>query len=246
MAISLKDLFVLTYKSLISNPIRSTLTTLGVFMGVASVTATMQVSNISQSLIEQKLAEREAPQITVYLWAKDGRTLSVEDLDFLKNNLTDLKSVSTHIKFDSGLVLFENKEAELSVYAVSQDYLLTSGRKILQGRFFDTKDFNQYHSVTLIDEYLARELFPQQNPIGKKIFAVGKPYIVVGVMETKLRSENYTPQGEVLVPLSLYQVLTSSREIKRVQIRPENFQQLNKLQKESKKLLLARYPGSKY
>jgi putative ABC transport system permease protein len=78
MSVSLIDLLALTYHSLRGNPLRSCLTTLGIFMGVASVNATLQVGSISRAVIKEQLAKREAPQLSVYMWTDEGETLQLE------------------------------------------------------------------------------------------------------------------------------------------------------------------------
>ncbi|MDY7052267.1 MAG: ABC transporter permease, partial [Limnospira fusiformis LS22] len=63
MSLSIFNLLGLSCQSLIGNPLRSTLSAVGVFMGVAAVTATLQVRNISESVIAKQIAAREAPVI---------------------------------------------------------------------------------------------------------------------------------------------------------------------------------------
>ncbi len=195
MGISSLDLLALTYNSLRSNPLRSILTMLGVFMGVASVNATLNIGSISRSVMEQQLAEREAPQLSIRFWKKDGRRLELEDMEFLQQRMTDLQGISAHIRFYRGNVIFQDKRSWLFINAVSQDYLLTSGESLLQGRFFNADDFANYQPLVVIDEFLAEELFEGQDPIGQRIYAGGKPYNVIGVVETKLKSEDDRPRG---------------------------------------------------
>lgn len=246
MSISPLDLLTLTYNSLRANPLRTLLTTLGVFMGVASVSATLQVSSISQAVIEEQLAEREAPQLSVYYWTNDGRKLRVEDMEFLKQRMVGLQAISTYTKFSGGQVIFQDKQAELSIHAVSQDYLLASGRSIRQGRFFNTDDFANYWPLAVIDEFLAEQLFQGQNPVGQRLYAADQPYIVLGVMESKIKSAEYRPSGEMLVPLSLYRVLSGSREIGALQLRPNNLEDMKDLEQQAEQLLSQRYPGGKF
>jgi putative ABC transport system permease protein len=246
MSLSLKDLLRLTYNSLCGNPLRSTLTTVGIFVGVASVTATLQGSSIGQALIARQLAEREAPQVVAYFWHKDGRQLRWEDMTFLQQRLQGWQAISTSTFLSHGQVIFEDRESELSLYAVSPDYLATTGRKILRGRFLNQADFANFRAVAVIDKFLAQELFPQQNPVGERLYAAGKPYVVVGVMETKLKSEEDIPKGEILVPFSLYRALTASQDIGGIQIRPQSLEDLSHLEQETESLLLQRYPGGKF
>ncbi|MGL4622496.1 hypothetical protein [Chroococcidiopsis sp.] len=91
MSLSLVELLVLTFHSLRSNPLRSALTALGVFMGVAAVSATLQVGSISRIVIAQRLAERDAPQIMVGLNWQAGSDLSAQmsraELEFFRQRL---------------------------------------------------------------------------------------------------------------------------------------------------------------
>ena len=68
MSLSILSLIKLSCSSLLGNPVRSFLSGIGVFMGVAAVSATLQVGNISTAIIEQQLAERDAPQIRILSW----------------------------------------------------------------------------------------------------------------------------------------------------------------------------------
>ena len=246
MSTSPLDLLALTYKSLKGNPVRFLLTTLGVFMGVASVNATLQVGSISQAVIEQQLAEREAPQLSVYYWTSDGRKLHLEDMEFLKLRMDGLQAISTYNKFDGGQVIFQNKQEETSVAAVSQDYALASGRSMVRGQFFNADDFANYRPLAIVDEFLAEQLFQGENPVGQRLYAANQPYIVIGVMETKLKSAEYGPSGEMLVPLSFYRVLSGDRNIGGLQLRPNNFEDIKELQQQAEQLLSQRYPGGKF
>ena len=245
MGISSLDLLALTYNSLRSNPLRSVLTMLGVFMGVASVSATLNIGSISRSTMEQQLAEREAPQLSLRFWRDDGRRLQLEDLEFLKQRMTGLQAISTHTRFYRGQVIFQDKRPRLSINAVSQDYLLTSGESVVQGRFFNADDFANYRPLVVIDEFLVEELFQGQNPIGQRLYAGGKPYIVIGVVESKLRSEEDRPTGEIFVSLSLYRVLNGSSEIGTLQLRPNYIEELQEIEQQATQLLLQRYPGGR-
>ncbi len=93
MSVKKRDLLRLTLLSLRSNLLRSGLTMVGVFMGVAAVMGMLQVRTISQQIIAKQLAEREAPQAMLYSWEVDFQP---EDLDYLRsrmrNELTDLQA----------------------------------------------------------------------------------------------------------------------------------------------------------
>jgi putative ABC transport system permease protein len=184
MSLSPLDLLDITFRSLTRNPLRSALTTLGVFMGVAAVSATLQVGNISRAAIAQQLAKRGAPHITVYPQWEPGSPftqLKLEDMEFLRQRLVGLRAISAFSWAGSTPTVFQGKEAMPPMSPVSQDFLLTSGKALVSGRFFTAEDFASYRSVVVIDQFLADKLFQGQEPAGQMIYAGRRPYIVVGV-----------------------------------------------------------------
>jgi predicted permease len=68
--------------------------------------------------------------------------------------------------------------------SVSPDYLKVTGIRLVAGRFFDEQDRLGNESVAVIDEVMAREAFPGQDPIGKHLWiSLGAdPARVVGVV----------------------------------------------------------------
>jgi len=68
--------------------------------------------------------------------------------------------------------------------SVSPDYLKVTGIRLLGGRFFDDQDHLANESVVVIDEVMAREAFPGEDPIGKHVWTdlVADPARAVGVV----------------------------------------------------------------
>lgn len=242
MSLSPLDLLRLTCLSLSGNLLRSALTTVGVFMGVAAVSATLQVGNISRAVIAKQLAEREAPQIHIRMWDEVG--LKLEDMEFLRHRLKGIQAISGSNLFSyQAKVIFQAEKAETNIYAVSQDHLLTSGRRLIKGsgRFFSPNDFANYRPVVVIDEMLATQLFKGGiKPVGQRIYVNNRPYIVVGVMESKERSD--TPEAEMWVSMSVYKAMTGSQRIGGISVRPYNLKDIKGMEKQAKKLLKQRFP----
>jgi predicted permease len=70
------------------------------------------------------------------------------------------------------------------VRVISPDYFATMGIPLRQGRYFTDADRKDSQPVAIIDENLARQYWPNQNPIGKRLRNGGKdPWsVVVGVV----------------------------------------------------------------
>jgi len=70
-------------------------------------------------------------------------------------------------------------------YSVTPDYFAAMGIRLLRGRAFTERDDTQAVPVALISEKLARQHFPDEDPIGKRIWATSGPKVfaeIVGIV----------------------------------------------------------------
>jgi putative ABC transport system permease protein len=91
-----------------------------------------------------------------------------------------------------------------SIYhRVSADYLRTFGVRLLKGRGLDERDTARAPAVALVNETLARRVFPGEDPLGKQIVltgAPGRPREIVGVVsDTRYVTPNLEPVPEIYV-----------------------------------------------
>ncbi|WP_421657291.1 ABC transporter permease [Leptothermofonsia sp. ETS-13] len=239
MGLSISDLLATTYQSLRSNLLRSGLTTLSMFMGVATVTATMHVKSISEAMIAAELAKRDAPQVGIGVsWSprRDRMPLKLEEMDVLRQRLNGLRAITAVNWMGIVPVIFQGEEADPSIIAISKDFFVTDGQQLLKGRFFTEADYQSYHRVAVIDQFLVDRLFKGKNPLGQRIYLRGKLFVVVGVVPTK-ESSNSEPRGLVYIPLAIYSAMTGDRTLDAIQVSPYHIRNLEKLGKQAEKLL---------
>jgi hypothetical protein len=84
--------------------------------------------------------------------------------------------------------------------AADADYFRTLGIPIKRGRVFSDADGETAALVGIVDESLARTLWPGQDPIGKQFTVVGKPLTVVGVAGDTRYRQLMQPRHSVYVP----------------------------------------------
>lgn len=68
---------------------------------------------------------------------------------------------------------------------ISPDYFRAMGMTLLKGRAFSNQDGENSQPVVIINEAVARKLFPNEDPIGKRLLiadAKGKPYEIIGMV----------------------------------------------------------------
>ena len=86
------------------------------------------------------------------------------------------------------------EEPIAEMHGVSPDYFKTMGIPILRGRIFGRDDVLGKPLVIVIDEYLARTFFPNQDPIGQQLSQEGLEktkvqYTIVGVVPSVRHGE---------------------------------------------------------
>ncbi len=242
--LSPQDLIILSCKSLIANKLRSTLTALGVFMGVGAVNATLQVGDISRAIIAEQLAQREAPQVQIGTYVTEGRDANLEDMNYLRSNIKNITAISgINRSYEENKVYYRTEEAQPTMLAVTQDYLQTTGRKLLKGRFLNSNDFTKYRPVIVIDKFLADKLFKKENPLEQQLFSGGRLYLVVGVIETKNNLFDGELTGNILLPISIYSAMTGVENIQSISIRPRNPEDMEEIKTKAEELLKKRLPS---
>lgn len=218
-------------------------------MGVAAVSATLQVGTISRAVVAKQLAEREAPQIILYpKWQRNVpyREFRLEDMQFLSKRLVGWQGIAGRSGVDFSEASFADRQANPQMYSVSEQFLETSGRSLVAGRFFTHTDFQSLRPVAIVDRTLADNFFSDRDPIGQRIYIDRRPYFVRGVMETKLWYAGDEPQGELIIPLSLHNALTGNRTIDAIFIRPNHPEGIKLLEERTQKLLKQRFPEREF
>jgi len=242
MGLNPLDLLHITWLSLTGNPLRSGLTALGVFMGVAAVNATLQVGAISQTEIARQISEREAPQVRIYgLWGQGG--FQPQDIAFLRQRLKTAQAISHAEWPDLGSyeISWQSQVVDrLQIMVVSPGYLETIGRKVLTGRPFNTQDYETFRQVVLIDTLLKEQLFGTRPAVGEQIILDNRNYRVIGVVESKTSAYG-EPRGLLMMTSAYYSALTGRQNVFMLAIRPRHLDDINFLQDQAEALLKQRY-----
>ena len=109
----------------------------------------------------------------------------------------------------------EDKQPVVLANSVTPDYLKVTGIPLRQGRFFTDNDRKETQSVAVIDDVMAQQAFPGQDPIGKHVWiGIGPdPHTVIGIVghvrqwglaaddQAQVRAQLYYPFAQVPDPL---------------------------------------------
>jgi macrolide transport system ATP-binding/permease protein len=97
----------------------------------------------------------------------------------------------------------DNIHREVAFRNVSPNYFSTLQARIIRGRWFTDADDASHPPVVIINQQMAREYFPGQNPVGKQIAALGvnKMEIVAVINDLQEGQLDAAPRGAMYFSL---------------------------------------------
>jgi putative ABC transport system permease protein len=111
------------------------------------------------------------------------------------NNLP-LSGATTSVPFD----LPDGRQVLMATRTISPRYFEVMGIRLVAGRAFTDADAPPAPAAAIINEYLARQLFPGRNPIGQPLGRGAGPLVVGIVKDAAQLSYEQPAKGEVYLP----------------------------------------------
>jgi putative ABC transport system permease protein len=102
----------------------------------------------------------------------------------------------------------------IAVFGVDENYLITSGFEVLDGRNFSSQELSKGSYVTLIGSDIVKKLFPnEKSPVDKMITIGPQKYKIIGILKSKGSSMGFSGDRNCLVPLTNLRQFVSGKEL---------------------------------
>ncbi len=208
--------------ALASHRLRSSLTVLGIVIGVTTVIAMVSIiegfnNNIVKNfqafgatLVQfQKNDPRFGPGSNDES-QRQRKNLTYEDAIALKQLCPSMLAVSperyTYEQDGVSLdLVYEGKEATPDLLAgVTEDYPVANNHEIGEGRFINEGDVRRSGPVIVIGHSVADALFPHSDPINKIVSLAGRKYSVIGVMAKQGATMFESTDSHIFIPLTTF------------------------------------------
>ena len=200
-------------QALARNKMRSALTMLGVFIGVAALIAMVAVGQGANEAVRKQIESLGTnllvvvPGATTMGGMRSGQgsasTLTVVDAAALRREAPAVGSVSYLIR-QSGQVQYANQNWATNIQGVSANYPPITNWQIVAGRGISREDVNSAALVVVLGQTVARQLFgTEENPIGAVIQVKSMPLRVIGLFASKGQTAYGTDQDDlVMIPFT--------------------------------------------
>ena len=111
-------------------------------------------------------------------------------------SVSTLASSVATIKYES-----TKTDPNITITGTDENYLLTSGYKIAEGRNFSVDEINYGRHVIIIGKEVKNIVFGQNNAIGKVIAVGSNKYKIIGILEKKGSSMGFGGDKNCLIPI---------------------------------------------
>ena len=209
---SLVESLLIAYRALRVNKMRSTLTMLGIIVGVAAVICMVSVGAGAEAEVSEKIRTlganllliRPGAQTSGGAMLKSGTqpTLTEEDASALRGELPNIQVAAPLLSHSEQAVAGGKNWATL-IAGINSDYLIAREWRIRIGRPFSASEMETGAKVAILGEAVLSRLFGTDAGIGQTIRIGNVPFTVIAALEKKgVGASGISQDDVVFIPLS--------------------------------------------
>lgn len=193
-----KEAFIMAYRAMLSNRMRTLLTMLGIIIGIMAVVSVVALARGASDKIIANIAAMGTNTITIYPGQRMGdvrsgrvRSLTPRDLVVLQGQ-PFVDSVSASVQTNA-LLRRGAQESNAMAQGVSLDLFRVYGLKVKEGRIFSNQELQDRAQVGVIDDNAAKLFFPTESALGKNIIVGNISVKVIGILA---KTDSFVIRGE--------------------------------------------------
>jgi len=208
------ETILLAMRAIRRNVLRSSLTVLGIVIGVAAVITMVTMGNGATAQVASEISSLGSNMLFVRPGQgrhgpggahSEASPFKADDADAIRREVSGLAAVAPTAS-SSSQVIYGNENWSTSVIGSTNAYFKVREWKIDAGRQFTTGEERAGKAVCVLGATVKKELFGGQDPLGSSIRLEKLSCQVIGVLKSKGQSSFGTDQDDfVLVPLRLLQ-----------------------------------------
>ncbi|WP_179005230.1 ABC transporter permease [Winogradskyella forsetii] len=191
----LKESFSFALNALRTNKLRTFLSLLGVTVGIFSIIAVLAAVDSLDKTIQGQLSSLDSN--TMYLanmsfgptdvprWQRETfDEISYNEYKTLDASLSEAEHVALQLFVKRENIRYESElVSSVNTVVVSHEFTDIQVLEFEKGRFYNESESNSGRPVVVIGSEIAKSLFGELEPIGKKVRLYGQKFTVIGVVK---------------------------------------------------------------
>ena len=201
-----KESFLMAWASLIANKMRSILTMLGIIIGVAAVIALVSIGNGVKQQVSDSISSLGSNLLMVMPGAPRtpgvrptaSSQRSLKEGDYKAIAKLDGVAAASPFTSNSYVAIYQSNNWTTTVSGVSPSLQTINNLTMKDGRFITEKNVQNRERVAVVGSTIVKNLFGNEDPVGKDIRVKNIPFRIIGVLESKGNSSMGEDQDDVV------------------------------------------------
>lgn len=250
----LSDIFFETMTALLANKARTSLTVLGIVIGIGSVVAMVaigtgagtsvrsSIQSIGSNLLIVRPGSAQGPGQNISQGQGSAVTLSMSDVEALRKNVISIGAIAPVISKNFQVVV-DGNNTRTSIVGTAPEYVSVRNVAIASGSFFSDEQDRRFAKVAVLGSSVVEELFPDlEDSVGRKIRINGVDFTVIGTALSKGGSGFGSDDDSIFVPIgTAMQYLSGDDSLSLINVTISNESDMNAASEEISTLLRERH-----
>ena len=202
-------------QSIRTNLLRTVLTIFIIAIGIAALVGIQTAIESIKSSISENFTSMGANTFNIRNKSSNVRigksgvkpkryaSISYAEAMRFKNEFPVITSISSWAS-STASITYKSKKSDpnINVTGTDENYILTAGYKLSEGRNFTASEVKEGKHLALIGEEVKNNIFDNSSALGKLISIGGNKYRVIGVLAAKGSSMSFGGDKSCLIPLT--------------------------------------------
>ena len=245
----LRESLGISWAALRANKLRSVLATLGIVIGILTVTLMgAAINGLNQAFIRNVSAlGANVFYVSRYKWFNNSYEdwmnmrrrpqITLAEAEKLARLLPLAQAVAPEAD-DDGPVKYKNRSADsVAIIGTTEAYLQTSGVDVADGRFLTAADAEGTQPICVIGSDVATNLFRGESPLGQRIRISDHSFQVVGVLQKQGMMFGDSLDNRIVIPLREFLTDIWSRPNITIQVKAGSAAGLEETQEELRQVM---------
>ena len=191
--LEIKEGIIISLTAIKANKSRSFLATLGIVIGITTVTILQTAIEGINRAFEKSIAAVGADVIYVqkFEWFgkedwevyRNRRDINWQDYEYFADNIQGAESVSPSVGTQAAITYKDFTSDATFIIGTTDEYQHTTGMNVADGRFFTKRESDGGWPICVIGYDIREALFAGVDPIGKTIQVAGHNFKVIGTYD---------------------------------------------------------------
>jgi putative ABC transport system permease protein len=213
----IKESALMAFDTLRANKLRSSLTILGVSVGVITVIFMVSIiQGLNRAFADQVESLGSNTIFVSKFQPSFGRPpgpdeihrkdLTMEDAEAFRREAPSVAGVSPIRRMTAATARYQEKQTDTPIlFGVTPYYEFVQTQYVARGRFIKDLDIDNRDNVCILGVDVVHALFPYEDPVDKDIRINGNPYRIIGVMEPLGSFFGQSRDNSIFIPITTFE-----------------------------------------